>query len=64
MSDSLLPNRHPTCRELEEALKDLQDTIRKRHPDSIPALIHAAQLTDSAVGEKKAMEQCGPKTGS
>lgn len=44
-------------RELEEALKDLQETIRKRHPDSIPALIHAAQLTDSAVNEKKEMEQ-------
>ena len=40
-------------KELENALKELQETIRKRHPDSIPALIHAAQLTDSALEEKK-----------
>jgi len=44
-------------KELEGALKDLQETIRKRHPDSIPALIHAAQLTDSAVEERRQMEQ-------
>jgi hypothetical protein len=42
-------------RDLEGALKDLQESIKKRHPDSIPALIHAAALTDSALEEKKLM---------
>ncbi len=44
-------------RDLETALKNLQEAVRKRNPDSIPALIQAAALTDSALDEKRMLEQ-------
>lgn len=41
---------------METALKDLQEAMRSRNPESLPALIHAAQLTDSSHEEKKTLE--------
>ena len=47
-------------RELEAALRDLQDGVRKRFPDSVSSLIHAAKLSDTEQAEITARDRFRP----
>lgn len=49
-----LPSHSPR-RELESILSDLQESIRKRNPDSVSNLIRAATVSDEVRAER--MEQ-------
>ena len=38
-------------------IRDLQDSLRKRHPDSVASLIRAATVSDSVQAERRQQEQ-------
>ena len=40
-------------KELEEAVSELQECLRKRHPDSITSLVRAAAMSDSVQAERQ-----------
>lgn len=44
-------------RELEGVIRDLQDSLTKRHPDSVANLIRAAKDSDSVQLERRRLEQ-------
>ena len=46
-----------SCRELEMILCDLQESIRKRNPDSVSNLIRAATVSDEVLLERKEQSQ-------
>ena len=60
VSKPLKINRNPAdikrIKELESLVKDLKEAIVKRHPDSLSALIQAANASDSTQLDRKAKE--------
>lgn len=44
-------------RELEGVVRDLQDSLRKRHPDSVANLIRAATVSDSVQLQRRQQDQ-------
>ena len=49
-------------RELEKTLSELQESIVKRHPDSVASLIRAAKTSDSVQIERKKQAQVVAET--
>jgi hypothetical protein len=45
------------CRELEGVVRDLQESLLKRHPDSVASLIRAASVSDSVQLQRRQQEQ-------
>lgn len=43
----------PLNRELEETVKVLQESLRKRFPDSVASLVHAASVSDSVQARQR-----------
>ena len=43
-------------KELEETVFDLQESLRKRNPDSVSNLVRAAAMSDEAVAERKLLD--------
>ena len=60
VTKSIKMTRNPAdikrIKELESLAKDLKEALVKRHPDSLPALIQAANMSESAQFDKKSRE--------